>query len=430
GTSNADAVELRLVNGGGPCAGRVEVKLGGQWGMVADDIWDMEDTEVVCQQLGCGSAKSAHDWTCFGKASEPIHLAVVDCQEDESIVWKCTFKGWGLYNGSHGFDVGVVCQGFLQLVSGDGACSGRVEVRQGQACPTLCKAHVDLNAAHVICKELGCGAALAITGAAHLGTGAGPIWDGGFEGAGNESLLSACACRLPHGQGCTHASDAGIVCSPYTGFRLANGSTACAGRVELEACGTWGSLCDAGWDMPNAQVLCHHLSCGFAASVPHGGYFGTGSGPLWQDTFHCSGTESHLGECPAMALGTPACSSGHAAAVNCSGAFVCSGECAGKGPRAAQGPKRLPQPELSLAAESRQLRLVSSPRFCPGRVEVYVRGAWSCICKDAWDLWDAAVVCRQLGCGEALAAPSSAHYGRGSGLAWMGAGGCSGAWDV
>ncbi|NXG40365.1 SRCRM protein, partial [Dromaius novaehollandiae] len=434
-----------------------------------------------------------------------------------------------------------------QLVGGDSACSGRVEVRQGRGWATLCKAHVDLNAAHVICKELGCGAALAVTGAARFGAGGVPIWDGGFECAGNESLLSACARRLPHGQGCTHSSDAGVICSreshpfslpAYTGFRLVNGCTECTGRVELEARGTWGSLCDAGWDVPDAQVLCHHLGCGFAASVPRGGYFGTGSGPLWQDTFHCSRTESHLGECPAMALGTPACSPRHAAAVNCSGAcgaggaeplrlvdgesrcdgrlevalggawgrvlaqqwdassasvvcrqlrcgtvqkaytapvlgpgssplvlgglqcagteahlaqcnatlhstvppghvkeaaVVCSGECAGKGPGVPRGPKQLPRPQWSLATGSQQVRLVSGPGRCAGRVEIYVQGTWSHVCEDAWDLRDAAVVCRQLGCGEALAAPGSAHYGRGSWPVWLGAGGCSGAeamlWD-
>ncbi|XP_064369538.1 deleted in malignant brain tumors 1 protein-like [Dromaius novaehollandiae] len=501
GVTCSDAVELRLVNGGGPCAGRVEVKLRGQWGTVADDVWDMEDAEVVCQQLGCGSAKSAHDSTHFGRGSGPIQLALVDCRGDESALWECTVPGWGPYPGRHDWDVGVVCQGFVRLVGGDGACSGRVEVRQGRGWVTLCKAHVDLNTAHVICKELGCGAALAITGAARFGAGAGPIWDGGFECAGNESLLSACARRLPHGQGCTHNSDAAVICSPYTGFRLVNGSTESTGQVELEARGTWGSLCDAGWDMPDAQVLCHHLGCGFAASVPRGGYFGTGSGPLWQDTFHCSGTESHLGECPAMALGIPACSPDHAAAVNCSGgteplqlvdgesrcdgrlevalrgawgrvlaqqwdassaSVVCrqlrcgtvqkayaapvlgpgssplglSGlRCVGTEARLAQCNSTLPsavppdhaEEAAVVCSGSQRVRLVSGPGRCAGRVEVYVQGTWSRVCEDTWDLWDAAVVCHQLGCGEVLAVPGSARYGRGSGPVWLGAGACSGA---
>ncbi|XP_062433648.1 scavenger receptor cysteine-rich type 1 protein M130-like [Rhea pennata] len=507
GVTCSDAVELKLVNGGGPCAGRVEVKLQGQWGTIADDTWDIEDAEVVCQQLGCGSAKSAHSSIRFGKGSGPIHLALVDCHGNESAIWKCDVKGWGSYIGPHDWDVGVVCQGFVRLVSGDSACSGRVEARQGRDWATLCKAHMDINAAHVICKELGCGAALAVTEAEHFGSGAGPIWNGGFACAGNESLLSACARRLPHSQGCTHASDAGIICSPYTGFRLVNSSTACAGRVELEARGTWGSLCDASWDTADAQVLCHHLGCGFAASVPRGGYFGTGSGPLWQDTFHCSGTESHLGECPAMVLGIPVCSSGRAAAVNCSGdaeplrlvdgksrcdghlevalsgawgrvlaeqwdtssaSVVCrqlqcgvaqkayaapalgpglspvelSGlQCEGTETHLAQCNITLPNATLADRAEdaavvcsgSQQVRLASGPGRCAGRVEVYIQGAWSRVCEDTWDLWDATVVCRQLGCGRALAAPGSARYGQGSGPVWLGAGGCSGAeetlWD-
>ncbi|NWJ00667.1 C163A protein, partial [Crypturellus undulatus] len=167
----------------------------------------------------------------------------------------------------------------------------------------------------------------------------------------------------------------------------------CAGRVEMEVRGTWRPLCDTGWDEYDAQVLCHQLGCGFVTSVPRGGYFGSGSGPMWRDTFHCSGFESHLGECPATALGIPACSSGNTAAVSCSGGcgtdsinhkgLLLGGYPAAKGGMVAH----------------RHVRLVSGPGRCAGRVEVYMQGTWSCVCEDNWDLWDAAVVCRQLGCG-------------------------------
>ncbi|NWJ07270.1 C163A protein, partial [Crypturellus undulatus] len=430
GVTCSGAVELRLVNGAGPCEGRLEVKLRGQWGTVADPIWDMEDAEVVCQQLGCGSAISAHMSTRFGDGSGPINLIRIDCHGNESALWECTILGWGPYKGPHNWDVGVICQGFVRLVGGDGTCSGRVEVRQGQEWATLCEAHMDLNAANVICKELGCGAALAVTSAAHFGSGAGPIWNGGFECAGNESLLSACTRRLPHGQGCTHANDTGIMCSPYTDFRLVNGSMTCAGQVEMEVRGTWRSLCDTGWDEHDAQVLCHQLGCGFVTSVPRGGYFGSGSGPLWRDTFHCSGNEAHLGACPATALGISACPPDSIAAVNCSGG--CRIDSINHkvlflgGKLAAKLVVGLPSPLTARTSYSRRVRLVSGPGRCAGRVEVYVQGAWSCVCEDNWDLWDAAVVCRQLGCGRALAVPRSAHYGQGSGPVWLGAGGCMG----
>ncbi|NWR35038.1 C163A protein, partial [Tachuris rubrigastra] len=398
------AVELRLVAGGGPCAGRVEVKLRGHWGSVGDDSWDMEDAEVVCQQLGCGSAAgaySAHE--LFGTGAGPISLALVDCNGDEATLWDCEIRGWGPYNGTHDFDTAVVCQGFSQLVGGDGACAGRLEVWQHQAWVGVCAEHVDMKVAQVVCRELGCGAALAIPGSGWFGAGTGPLWEGGFNCTGTEHLLSACAQRVPHSQGCTgHAT---IICSPYTGFRLGNSSSGCAGRVEVAVKGMWGSVCATNWDLADADILCRHLGCGRAVTVPPGGSFGSGDGPLRPDTFGCSGSERHPGECPVAVLGEPPCTPGNAAAVNCSGLEVHivmeeMDNTSGMDSAATSSPEEM----VIVCSGSRRVRLAGSAGRCAGRVEVYSRGTWSTVCQERWDLQAAAVVCRELGCGAALEA--------------------------
>ncbi|XP_072786782.1 scavenger receptor cysteine-rich type 1 protein M130-like isoform X1 [Taeniopygia guttata] len=522
GVTCTDAVELRLAGGSSPCAGRVEVKLQGQWGSVADGDWDMEDAEVVCQQLGCGSASKAnYARDTFGIGNGLLSLVLVDCRGDEATLWDCEIRGWGPYNSSiHYWDTAVVCQGFSRLVGGDGACAGRLEVRRGRAWVGVCEDQVDMKAAQVVCRELGCGEALAIPGSARFGRGSGSFWDGGFQCNGTESLLSACARRLPLSQAC--AGPARVICSAYTGFRLGNSSSGCSGRVEVAVRGTWGSVCASEWDLADAHVLCRHLGCGRASSVPPGGSFGSGEGTLRPDAFGCHGSERHPGECPVAVLGKPPCVPGNAAAVKCSGAgFVTTlrlvdGQslCDGRLEEAITSPawRRVPLeqwkswdvnavcsvlgcgqardvysalgtaaalssspslvdirteemdgvldvgsaltgspeemddqleemgdvsgmgPALNSSVEemaitcsgSRQVRLAGSSGRCAGRVEVYSGGSWSSVCQEGWELQDAAVVCRELGCGTALEAPSRARFGAGTGPLWPYVPDCSG----
>lgn len=67
-------------------------------------------------------------------------------------------------------------------------------------------------------------------------------------------------------------------------------------------------------------------------------------------------------------------------------------------------------PLLGLAGA---LRLRDGQSRCDGRVEVSLDGVWGRVLDDAWDLRDASVVCRQLGCGEVEQAYDASAPGHG-----------------
>ncbi|XP_034395704.1 galectin-3-binding protein A-like [Cyclopterus lumpus] len=90
--------------------------------------------------------------------------------------------------------------------------------------------------------------------------------------------------------------------------RLFGGGGFAEGRVEIYHDGRWGTVCDDGWDLAEAHVVCRQLGFPRADSVVIGKNYGKASGPIWLDDLKCDGTETYLSTCMFIGWGATDCS--------------------------------------------------------------------------------------------------------------------------
>ena len=87
--------------------------------------------------------------------------------------------------------------------------------------------------------------------------------------------------------------------------------------MEIYYNGQWGTVCDDGWDLNDAQVVCCQLGYGIATAAIHRAFYGQGTGPIWLYDVNCVGTESTIENCSHRRWGFRRCRHYEDAGVNC-----------------------------------------------------------------------------------------------------------------
>ncbi|XP_062373429.1 deleted in malignant brain tumors 1 protein-like [Sardina pilchardus] len=421
-TNQQDTVRshVRLVNGSSRCSGRVEVYHAGEWGTVCDERWDMADAAVVCRELGCGVAVEALRGAHFGEGSGRRWMYGVECEGSESRLKNCDYwvwRDWSTAVCPHSRDAGVTCSDTVRLVNGSSQCSGRVEVYHAGEWGTVCDDGWDMADAAVVCRELGCGVAVEALRGAHFGEGSGRRWMYGVECEGSESRLKNCDYWVWIDWStavCPHSRDAGLTCS---GVQLV-GRSHCSGRVELLHKKTRHTVCSSTFDQQDAEVVCRQLDCGAPVEVLGAAAFGEGEGQVWSEEIQCGGNETQIHLCPTSSTPSHNCSHKHDVGLVCTG-------------RLRENSKKPVNYGVChcFLNPTDPVRLVDGPSRCSGRVELYHEGEWGTVCGADWDRVDTAVVCKELGCGDAVDSFSGAHFGEGAGRVLMAEVGCVG-WET
>ncbi|XP_063963691.1 lysyl oxidase homolog 2A-like [Lytechinus pictus] len=428
-------IRARLSAGRHPWEGRVEVSMhGGPWGTVCDDGFNMNAANVVCKMVGYKKAVQYYFGSSeFGRGSGRILLDEVECVGNEKNLLLCEHNPIGVTDCSHSEDVGIRCSAETRKVkppekklkkykfrlNGDPTpkpqSEGVVEVMMTGKWRTICADGWDIEDGRVLCGSLGFKEAINVQPNRKNKSRQRKksMVASNFECTGKEHNVSDCErTMLKSHKDCVSKRAAEVRCErgsfvmdadkpyalpasstagqqaytvPRPDVRLKAGAAFGEGRLEVFHGGKWGTVCGEDFDLVAASVVCRQLGFGTAEQVfENAATYGQGIGPIWLWEVDCKGTETSIMECGHGAYNRSKCDHSQDLGIRCNA------------------------PDLGVKED---IRLVEGRFETEGRVLINVDGQWGHPCGgDTWDMYDAKVVCRQLGLGYAHQPMRSTRY--------------------
>ena len=87
--------------------------------------------------------------------------------------------------------------------------------------------------------------------------------------------------------------------------------------MEVYHNGEWGTVCDDGWDLNDAQTICNELDLGTAVAARHNAFYGQGNGQIWLSNINCVGSELLIENCSHGGWGIHNCNHSQDAIIKC-----------------------------------------------------------------------------------------------------------------
>ncbi|XP_030019337.1 scavenger receptor cysteine-rich type 1 protein M130-like [Sphaeramia orbicularis] len=154
---------VRLVHGSSLCSGRLEIQWDqSSWSSVCEEHIHVQDAEVVCRELGCGSPSVLHG-VLYEEGEVPVWTSELQCEGNESSFLDCKASGSFGKTCLSGKAAGLTCSEPVRLVGQPSRCAGTLEIyHQGQWRPVGTSFQSDLQSAAAVCRHLDCGSAVSV----------------------------------------------------------------------------------------------------------------------------------------------------------------------------------------------------------------------------------------------------------------------------